>query len=209
MRIKVILVTSLVIYAPVAWTQPKITITKIETKAPSKSGRIVKFCVNEAPPGSGYETGSLHIVYSDGTEVIQKLPPKQESTKDSIVFNEVGINAPKLADDMRTIAWTEDFDNYGTSYSIPLVLGVYRSGKNIVEIQEGQMVWKWTFVDGGKRVAAEWGPVHSSDIGDYQLYDSETGAMIDEVFGDAEVEGGVHGLAPNAPKWAKELEKKP
>jgi hypothetical protein len=66
------------------------------------------------------------------------------------------------------------------------------------------------FVESGKRIAAVWGPVHSSDIGDYQLYDTETGRMVDEVFATAEVEGKsgtVHGLGPTAPAWAKKLER--
>jgi len=190
--------------------QSKIMITKIDGAVPANDAYIVKYYVDEAPPRSDYETGSLHITYSDKTEVVEKLPPKQESTADNVVFNEAGITDPKLADDKRTIAWTENFENCCTSYSIPLVLAVYRSGKNILEIQQGQMVWNWMFVDGGKRVAAVWGPVHGSDIGDYQLYDTETGRMIDEVIGDKETEakdGTLHGLGADAPAWAKKLEK--
>ena len=198
-----------------AWTQasradqPKITTTSIGGNVPGKDKYIVKYYVDRAPAESEYETGSLHILYSDKTEVIQKLPPKQKSTEDNAVFNEEGITEPKLAEDKRTIAWTEQFDNCCTSYSIPLVLAVYHSGKNIVEIQQGEMVWRWMFLDGGKRIAAVWGPVHS-DTGDYQLYDTETGHLIDEVLAGAEVEGkkgNFHGLRADAPTWAKELEK--
>lgn len=190
--------------------QPKITMTKIAGSVPAKDAEIVKYYVDEAPPESGYETGSLHIIYSDKTEVVERLPPKQEITPDSVVFNEVGLTEPKLAADKRTIAWTEQFENCCTSYSIPLVLTIYSSGKNIAHVDQGQMVWNWMFVEGGKRVAAVWGPVHLSDIGDYQLFDAETGHMIDEVIGDKEVagkNGTYHGLGPTAPAWAKELEK--
>ena len=190
--------------------QPKITITKIDGTVPANDAWIVKYYVDEPSPGSDYETGSLHIIYSDKTEVVEKLPPKRKSTADDVEFNEVGITDPKSAEDKRTIAWTEQFENCCTSYSIPLVLAVYRAGKNIVEIQQGEMVWNWMFVEGGKNVAAVWGPLHLSDIGDYQLYDTETGRMIEEVIGDKEVEGKdgtIHGLGPDAPAWAKELEK--
>jgi hypothetical protein len=189
--------------------QPKITIRKIAGKVPAKDAYIVKYYVDKATPQSGYETGSLHILYSDKTEVIEKLRPRQNSSENSIVFNAVGFAEPKLAQDKRTIAWTEQFET-GDSYSIPEVLAVYRSGENIAEIQVGLMVWNWMFLDGGKHIAAAWGTVHFSDIGNYQLYDSETGRMIDEALGDAEVEGKngtIHGLGPNAPEWARQLER--
>jgi|SRR5208282_35196 len=190
--------------------QPKISITKIDGAVPSNDVYIVKYYIDKATPGSDYETGSLHIIYSDKTEVVERLRPKEKSTADNVVFNEEGISEPKVAADKRTIAWTEQFDNCCTSYSIPLVLAIYRSGKNIVHIQQGLMVWDWMFCDGGKRVAAVWGTVHFSDIGDYQLYDTETGHMIDEVIANEEVEGKngpIHGLGPGAPAWAKELGK--
>ncbi|HEX9111162.1 MAG TPA: hypothetical protein VF845_06750 [Terriglobales bacterium] len=217
MKMRVILPMFWLLCLPVvAWTQtkdadqPKITITKINGTVPASDAHIVKYYVDDRTPGSDYETGSLHIIYSDKTELVEKLPPKQKSTEDNVVFNEVGITDPKLADDKRTIAWTEQFENCCTSYSIPLVLAIYCSGKNIVEIQQGQMVWNWMFVGGGKRVAAVWGAVHLSEIGDYQLYDPETGHMIEEIIGDKEIEGKdgtVHGVGPDAPAWAKELEK--
>lgn len=200
----------------VAWGQkgsadpPKVSVRRMEGNVPAKDAYIVKYYVDKAAPESDYETGSLHVVYSDQTEVIEKLPAKQKSTDNSVVLNEEGITEPRMDEDKRTIAWTEQFDNSGTSYSIPLVLAVYRSGKNIVEIEQGQMVWNWRFLDGGKRIAAVWGPVHSSDIGDYQLYDTETGKMIAELVADAEVDGkngNIHGLRPDAPGWAKALEK--
>ncbi|MGA9391757.1 MAG: hypothetical protein WBV69_15070 [Candidatus Sulfotelmatobacter sp.] len=216
MRIGFILVLFWLARLRVAWTQTneadqaKITVNKIDGSVPGKDAYIIKYYVDKATSESGYETGSLHIVYSDKTEVVKKLPPKQKRTEDDVAFNEVGIDEPKLAGDKRTIAWTEDFENCCTSYSIPLVLAVYRSGKNIVEVQEGDMVWDWMFFDGGKRIAAVWGAVHLSDIGDYQLNDTETGQVIDEALGNAEIEGKngtFHGLGSDAPAWAKELEK--
>lgn len=190
--------------------QPIVNVTKIADAPPSNYAYIVKYHVDDAPAGSDYETGSLHIIYSDKTEVIEKLPPKQKSTADNVVYDEVGITDLKLSEDRRTIAWTENFANGGTSYSIPMVLAIYRSGKNLVEIQQGQMVWNWMFVDSGKRIATVWGPVHGSDIGDYQLYDTETGRMIERAIGDKKIEskdGTIHGVGPGAPAWVKEMEK--
>jgi len=169
---------------------------------PAAGSYIVEYYVEEAAPGSAYETGPLHIIYSDGLDVVHKLPPKKESTDREIVQNQEGISDPQLAEDKKTIGWTETFDNVGTSYAVPLVLVLYRSGKIIRKIQQGQMVWSWAFVDGGKKVAVVWGLTHGPEVGDFQLYDVNTGRMLSEVFGDSDIQG----LKPNAPKWAKKLE---
>ncbi len=183
--------------------QRSVSRTEIDGSAPGESAYIVKCYVDEKPPGSAYESGNLHIVYSDQTEVVERLTAKKESTENSIVFNEEGITDPKVAPDRRTAGWTENFDNCCTSYSVPLVLAVYTSGKSILHIQQGQMVWYWTFRDGGKRLAAVWGPTHGPEIGDYQLYDVKTGRIVSEVYGDAKTQS----LRPKAPAWAKETEK--
>jgi hypothetical protein len=177
--------------------------TDSANRTPAGGSYIVKYYVEEAAPGSAYETGPLHIIYSDGLDVVQKLPPKKESTDREIVQNQEGISEPQLAEDKKTMGWTETFDNVGTSYAVPLVLVLYRSGKIIRSIQQGQMVWSWAFVDGGKKVAVVWGLTHGPEVGDFQLYDVNTGRMLSEVFGDSHIQG----LKPNAPKWAKKLEK--
>jgi hypothetical protein len=190
--------------------RPKITIAKIDGDVPANDAHIVEYRVEGPPPGYSYETGNLRITYSDKSEVVAKLPPRGKSAPENVVYNQVGITEPKLGADRRTIAWTEQFENCCTSYSIPLVVAIYRSGRKIVEIRQGQMVWNWMFVDSGKRLAVVWGPVHLSDIGDYQLYDADTGRMIEEVIGDKEIagkNGTYHGLGTDAPAWAKELEK--
>jgi hypothetical protein len=183
--------------------QPALRTTKIHGRAPGRRAYIVKYYVDEALPDSGYETGNLHIVYSDTTDVVETLPAKQKSTEDKCVFNEEGITDPRVAPDKRTAGWTENFDNCCTSYSIPEVLALYTSGKRILHIQQGQMVWYWTFRDGGQRLAAVWGPTHGSEVGDYQLYDVKTGRMLSEVYGDLETQS----LRPDAPEWALETEK--
>jgi hypothetical protein len=182
--------------------QPAVRMSEIRGSAPGGDAYIVKCYVDEALPGSAYETGNLHIVYSDKTEVVEMLPAKQKSTEDNIVFNEEGITDPKVATDRRTVGWTENFNNCCTSYSVPLVLAIYTSGKSILHIQQGQMVWYWTFRDGGKRVAAVWGATHGPEVGDYQLYDVKTGRMLAEVYGDEKTQS----LRPDAPKWARETE---
>jgi hypothetical protein len=151
---------------------------------PSRRTYIVRYYVEKAVPGTTYETGPLHIVYSDGTELIERPPQREQSTADDTVEHGEGFSDPQLAEDKNTIGWTELYDNCCTSYAIPLVLVVSKSGAIIRRIQQGQMVWYWTFLDGGKRVAVVWGPTHGSDAGDYQLYDVKTGRMLSEVYGE-------------------------
>ena len=182
--------------------QPTVNVTAIKGNVPAESARIIKYYVGEPSPGSGYETGNLHIIYSDKTEIVQTLGPKEKSTEKNIVSNQEGITHVKVAPDKRTIGWAENFDNCGTSYSIPLVLAIYASAKTVLHIQQGQMLWYWTFRDGGKHVAAAWGTTHGPQIGDYQLYDVKTGHMVAEVFGDP----ATQSLSANAPDWAKETE---
>jgi len=181
---------------------PTIVRTKIHSKLPASTAHIVRFYIDEAPSNSGYETGNLHIIYSDKTEVIEKVPPKKESTENRRVENQEGISDPKLADDKRTIGWTEDMHNCATSYAVPLAIAVYQSGETVLHIQQGQMVWFWRFLDGGKKIAAVWGPTHGREVGDYQLYDVITGRMLSEVFGNEKSQS----LDPDAPEWAKQTE---
>jgi hypothetical protein len=181
---------------------PTIVRTKIHSKLPASTAHIVRFYIDEAPSNSGYETGNLNIVYSDKTEVIVKVPPKKEITAKELNENQEGISEPKLADDKRTIGWTEDMHNCATSYAVPLAIAVYQSGETVLHIQQGQMVWFWRFLDGGKKIAAVWGPTHGSSAGDYQLYDVSTGRMLSEVFGNERTPS----LGPDAPEWAKQTE---
>ncbi|MDR3612244.1 MAG: hypothetical protein P4L53_01675 [Candidatus Obscuribacterales bacterium] len=187
-----------------AGDRPTVTITKIRGAVPAETAHIVKYYVEKTKHDSEYDTGNLHIIYSDKTEVIEKVSPKAKSSDKNIIKNQEGIVDPSVAPDKRTIAWTETFDNCGTSYSIPLILAIYQSGKTILHIQQGQMVWYWMFLDGGKRIAAVWGTTHGPEIGDYQLYDSKTGRMLSETFGDVDTQF----LKADAPEWAKQTERK-
>jgi len=182
--------------------QPMVTTTQIKGDAPSAAAHIVKYFVDNAAPGSDFETGSLHILYDDGKEIIQEILPKKKSTEADIVENQEGFADFKLADDKRTIGWTETMENCCTSYAIPMTVSVYHSGKVILHIRQGQMVWYWSFRDGGKHIAAVWGFTHGPEVGDFQLYDAATGRMIAEVRGKEETQS----LAPDAPEWAKQTE---
>ena len=171
-------------------------------KKTESSAYIERYYIVGAPPDSTDETGPLHIVYSDGADVIQDLTPKKKSTASNIISNQEGFADVQLAEDRQTLGWTETFDNCCTSYAVPLVVALYRSGKVLHRIQEGQMVWSWMFFERGKRVAVVWGPTHGPEVGDFKLYDVKTGKVLAEVYGDADTQA----LRADAPSWAKKLE---
>lgn len=171
----------------------------------AQNAHIFKYYVDVPSPDSGDETGNLHILYSDKTEVSDTLRPKRQITDDSnhVVYKQQGITDVQMASDVRTIGWAEMIDNPATSYAIPYALAIYQSGKTILHIQQGQMLWYWSFRDGGKHIAAVWGPTHGPEVGDYQLYDARTGRLLSEVFGDPTTQS----LGADAPEWAKEAER--
>lgn len=174
-----------------------------EAKSPSPNARITKFFIDQAEPGSGHHTGPLPITYSDGTDVVEKLPPLKKSSETEKVLNAVGFSVVQIADDEKTLGWALAVENCCTSYPIPLTVVIFRSGKLLHSFEE-RMVWKWMFLKGSKQLAVVWGATHGPEVGDYRLYDIATGKLLAEVSGDE----GIQGLKPDAPDWAKTLEKR-
>lgn len=175
-----------------------------ETKRPPADAEITKFFINDSEEGSRYETGPLHIIYSDGTEIVQTLPPLVASTDKEIVFNDVGFAHLQLAPDRQTLGWEVDVENCCTSYPVPLRVVVFRHGKVLRSFAPGQMVWEWMFLLDGKRLAIVTGPTHGPEVGHYCLYNVQTGKLIAEVFGDESTQS----LKSDAPAWALLLQER-
>jgi hypothetical protein len=167
-----------------------------------QTAQITKFFVAEPIANSGYETGPLHIIYGDGTEVVQTLPPLKASTDREIAFNAVGFSGVELAQDRQTLGWTINVENCCTSYPVPLSVVVFQHKQVLNTFAQGQMVWSWMFLETGKRVAVVFGPTHGPEVGDYRLYDVKTGKLMSEVWGDE----GTQSLKADAPEWAKQLQ---
>ena len=178
------------------------SVTSRQTKDVSQTVQITKFFVAEPAVGSGYETGPLHIIYSDGTEIVQTLPSLKPSTDKEIVFNAVGFSGVELAQDRQTVGWTINVQNCCASYSIPLSVVVFQHKQVLHTFDQGQLVWSWMFVEGGMQVAVAFGPTHGPEVGDYRLYDVITGKLVSEVWGDADTQS----LKTGAPDWAKRLQ---
>ena len=181
---------------------PQDTAKETKLKSASETAAISRFYIEEPQKDSGYETGPLHIVYGDGTEVVKTLPPLKASTEKDAVFNAVGFSGVQLAEDRQTLGWTINVENCCTSDSIPLSLVIFRHNDVFRTFDLGQMVWSWMFVQGGERVAVVTGPTHGPEVGDYRLYDVKTGKLISEIWGEEETQA----LKPDAPKWAKLLQ---
>lgn len=167
----------------------------------SPAAEITRFFVEGAKEDSGY-TGPLHILYDDGTEVVQTLPSPKASTDKERAFNAVGFSDVQLAADKQTLGWTINVENCCTSYPIPLSVVIFRHGRVLHTFAQGQMVWSWMFFLGGKRIAVVFGLTHGPEIGDYRLYDAQTGKLISEVSGDEDTQA----LKPDAPEWAQLLQ---
>src|SRR5664279_1259034 len=182
--------------------EPDVHRTDKHNTQPSTGAKITKFSIAEAAPNSGYETGPLHIIYSDGAHVIQELPPLKKSTAKETIFNAVGFSQVQLAADRQTLGWAIQVENCCTSYSLALSVVLFRSGRILRSISTGHMVWSWMFLQGGKQVAVVTGLPHGPEVGDYRLYSVATGKLLAEMSGDEQIQG----LKPDAPAWARSLE---
>ena len=81
-------------------TSNKVTVTVVpnEHVAP-QTAEIKRFFIEDANKNSTYETGPLHIIFGDGTEIVETLPPLRVSTDQKTVFNDVGFSDVQLAAD--------------------------------------------------------------------------------------------------------------
>jgi hypothetical protein len=183
-------------------TSGQTTKTQKETKSTPQNAEITRFFIEEPKKDSGYETGPLHIIYGDGTEIVKTLPPLKASTEKETVFNAVGFSGVQLAEDRETLGWTINVENCCTSYSIPLSVVVFRHRQVLHTFRQGQMVWSWLFVQGGEQIAVVFGPTHGTEVGDHRLYDVKTGKVISETWGGESTQT----LKPDAPELAKRLQ---
>ena len=132
-------------------------------------------------------TGRLHIVASDGREIVV---PKDS---DQVAFDQVAISA-----DRRAIGWLTLHPDCCTSYPVPLALVVLRDGKRRTFTGDGLPVWRWAFSADGQRVAYRTAPVHGDAGVRLELRDIGTGGLV------GSFEPGLDS-ARVAPVWARTL----
>jgi hypothetical protein len=165
---------------------------------PTAGSQVVKVFADK--PGAD-ETGSLHIVYSDGVDVVETVPPTAEPKTE---HSQAGFSDLDVGSDKETVGWAETYWECCQSYPMPLVLTLYRAGGIVRRIRQGQVLWAWSFREGAQRVATVWGTAHGPEVGDYRLYDVRTGRLLAEVYGDEDTQQ----LKSDAPGWAQELQAK-
>jgi hypothetical protein len=79
-------------------TSGRSTETPKGAKSSPQTAEITRFFIEEPKKDSVYETGPLHIIYGDGTEIVKALPPLKASTEKEIVYNAVGFSGVQLAE---------------------------------------------------------------------------------------------------------------
>jgi hypothetical protein len=166
----------------------------------SQSANIMRFFIEGRVRNSEYETGPLHIIYDDGTDIVQTLPPLKTSTEKNTVYNTVGFSDVRLAEDRQTLGWLVNVENCCTSYAIPLSVVVFRDKQVLHTFSPGLMVWSWEFVQGGQQVKVDSGTVHGSDVTGEQLYDVKSGKLLSETSGDGDESSQA--ISTDAPKLA-------
>jgi hypothetical protein len=144
--------------------------------AQSKSSLLSKIYVGK--------DGLIHLVDSSGKDIA--MPKEQD---------QVDVSEPKLAEDKQTAGWLIHQDNCCTSYSIPTGLLIYRAGKKL-HLGDGLMIYDWSFIDSGAKVAMSTGTVHGMESRHLLLYNAHSGRQLEEWNGK---------LDEAPPSWAKDL----
>ncbi|RSL18722.1 hypothetical protein EDE15_4321 [Edaphobacter aggregans] len=126
---------------------------------------------------------TLQVVYVDGTTKSLPREPMQ-----------VGCDGVTVADDKHTVGWSVLVANCCTSYPIPVAVAVLRDGRKQVFSAE-QMVWRWRFISGAKKLAMLSGPVHGN-AGQATLYDIRSGQQLATWNGSGESPGWTSGWEP-------------
>ena len=135
-------------------------------------------------------SGTLHIVEHGGTD--------QTIAKDK---DQVGTSMVKIAQDRKTVGWTAEYPNIGTSYPIPLVLVIYQNGRIRHRLADGLMIYDWRFWAHGRQVAFCTGTTHGLTTGHCELHDARTGRIVAKV--DLPVD--EEPLDSKNPPWAQGL----
>jgi hypothetical protein len=129
--------------------------------------------------------GLIHIVHSDGREVMASKEKGQVTSSSAAVSS-----------DKRTAGWLVEFENCCTSYPIPLTLVLYSPGRPIRRLGNGMMICDWHFEGGGNQVGFSTNTVHGDFAPHYELRDTHTGRLIDNWDGR---------LTDKAPSWTRRL----
>lgn len=140
--------------------------------------------------------GTLHITYSDGTEVDIPKGSRPSLYEGERALTQEAFSDIQLADDRRHIGWLPEYMVCAQSYPCTPELVIYNSHSEPKSISPPSgIVWTWKFLK-AKQVVMHYGFPHGDDTGVYGLYDSETGSER------ARFSPGNK----RAPKWVRQLQ---
>jgi len=124
-----------------------------------KSTEIIKVDIDSS--------GKVHLLDSAGHEVV---PPADK--------NQADCRSAKIAEDRRTVGWLAEYPNADNSYPLPLILVIYRDGRVIQQIEPGQCIWDWQFLERGAEVVFWTGPTHGDFVPHCELHDVSNGKLL-------------------------------
>jgi hypothetical protein len=160
-------------------------IMPLNVSAQAQDAYIVKYsAVNKnidtwAQQDITFGAGPLHIIYSDGTDVV--VPNEKGSMSDGYeIHAQEDFEEIHLAKDGKTIGWLADYMMCAQSYPCSMELVIYRAGHILQKIgpDGGGIVLGWKFLKGGKEVATLTGFPHGDEMEIYDIYDTETGRNL-------------------------------
>ena len=138
--------------------------------------------------------GNLVIVTSDRRTIV--VPKEREQT---------AFVKPVLSANRTAVGSQAEFPNCCTSYDIPLQLVVYANGKIHRFTGIGLPIFRWHFVDDGRRVAYSQETVHFACVTHYELRDVESERLIDSADIPQPCGQDPNPTIGRVPKWVSDL----
>jgi hypothetical protein len=132
-----------------------------------------------------HSDNNVRIVYRDGKEL---RVPKEE--------DQVSCESFAVAADGEAAGWLVDYPDPGATYAIPMTLVVFRAGKVLRRINNGFVIARWAFLQGGAQVAYSSNTAHGDRAPYYELRDLASDRVVDSWRGP---------LNEKSPEWARRV----
>jgi hypothetical protein len=140
------------------------------------------------------ERGEVQITTQSGRRII--------GPKDS---GQVDAEMPAVSPDRRSVGWLALYNLCAQSYPCPIKVIVLRDGY-VHQFVGAQPIYRWCFLEGGKRVAFESEFPHGGQGVSYHLFEVTTERELEFYAPPTDNKGDVlPGPDPNKPKWVDEL----
>jgi hypothetical protein len=131
----------------------------------------------------------LVLTTSGGERIVVAKSDRKWADAKQVGFKDIAISGDGTA-----VGWVAYYPNCCTSYSVPILLEVYRAGKRHT-FDQAIAPYHWCFVDGSASIAAISTTVHGPQNEVIELWDVSTGTKRDDF---TWMDGGSY---PRAPAW--------